>query len=135
MNINSPEFNERLQQLKDVAEKYFDSLRNRNFENIPYHEAVALRAPLTPGGVNNPLHGKEDIYDQWWKPLEPALQGVTINVLGHYFHESLEGIITEATITLASPLVTLRVADRFSIDAEGKITEQENHVDPREVTG
>jgi hypothetical protein len=43
--------------------------------------------------------------------------------------------MSEATITLASPAVTLRVADRFTIDEDGYITEQENHVDPREVTG
>lgn len=135
MNFNSPDIASRMKQLKEVAEVYFDSLRKRNFDTIPYDENAALRAPLTPGGVNVPLNGKEAIYNNWWLPLEPALQGVTINVLGHYFHENLTGIISEAEIILATPSVTLRVADRFSIDKNGKITEQENHVDPREVTG
>ncbi len=118
-----------------MAEAYFDSLRKRDFNTIPYIENASLRAPFTPGGVNMPLAGKEAIYNQWWLPLEPALPGVIINVLGHYFHENLEGIISEAEITLAGPGVTLRVADRFTINEDGKITEQENHVDPREVTG
>jgi len=88
-----------------------------------------------PGGVNIPLIGKEALQTQWWVPLKPALQGVIIKVLGHYFHEDLEGIVSEAEITLANPNVTLRVADRFTINEEGKITQQENHFDPREVTG
>ncbi len=75
------------------------------------------------------------MYNEWWQPLEPALQGVTITVLGHYIHENLEGIISEAEITLANPNVTLRVADRFTINENGKITGQENHFDPRAVTG
>ncbi len=135
MNFNSQDTASRLQQLKEVAEAYFDSLRKRDFNTIPYIENASLRAPFTPGGVNMPLAGKEAIYNQWWLPLEPALPGVIINVLGHYFHENLEGIISEAEITLAGPGVTLRVADRFTINEDGKITEQENHLDPREVTG
>ena len=135
MSLNSQSDTSRLNQLKEVAEMYFDSLRKKSFETIPYDENAALRAPLTPGGVNTPLNGKEAIRNQWWAPLEPALQGVTVNVLGHYFHENLKGIISEAEITLASPSVTLRVADRFTVNKEGRITEQENHFDPRAVTG
>jgi hypothetical protein len=135
MNFNSQDNASRLNQLKEVAEAYFDSLRNKNFGTIPYHENASLRAPLTPGGVNVPINGKEALYNQWWLPLEPALQGVTIKVLGHYIHENLEGIISEAEITLAAPDVTLRVADRFTVNENGKITGQENHFDPREVTG
>lgn len=82
-----------------------------------------------------PLNGKEALYNQWWLPLEPALEGITINFPGHYFHENLTGIISEAEITLATSSAKLRVADRFSIDKARKITKQENHFDPREVTG
>jgi hypothetical protein len=110
-------------------------LRKKAFEAIPYGDTATLRAPLTPGGVHSPLHGKAEILDKWWTPLEPALEGVTIHILGHYIHEDLSGIISEAEITLAAPAVTLRVADRFSVNLEGKITEQENHFDPRAVTG
>jgi hypothetical protein len=33
-----------------------------------------------------------------------------------------------------NPPATLRVADRFNVNEQGKITEQENHFDPRDVT-
>ena len=119
----------RKEQLKQVAEIYFYALSNNNFSAIPYDENIMLRAPLVPGGVNNPLYGKELVKAQWWDPLEPALEGVKINILDHYINETLTGIITEAEITLANPAVTLRVADRFTIDNNGKIQEQENHFD------
>ncbi len=135
MHINSQANASRIQQLKEVAEAYFDSLRNGRFETIPYHENAALRAPLTPGGANVPLQGKQELFNKWWLPLEPALKDVTITTLGHYLHEDLTGIITEAEIILAAPSARLRVADRFTIDEDGKITEQENHFNPREVTG
>jgi hypothetical protein len=68
--------------------------------------------------------------------LEPALEGVEITIMDHYMNESLTAICTEAEITInaVSPPVTLRVADRFTVNAEGKIIEQENHFDPRDVT-
>ncbi len=119
----------RKEQLKQIVVSYFDALSNQNFSAIPYDENIILRAPLVPGGVNNPLHGKELVKVQWWQPLEPALKGIKINILGHYIHEAFTGIITEAEMTLATPAVTLRVADRFTIDKEGKILEQENHFD------
>ncbi len=135
MDFNSQDAAWRMKQLEEVAETYFESLRKKNFDTIPYDENASLRAPLTPGGVNVPIVGIEAIRNQWWLPLEPALNGVIINVLGHYFHDNLSGVICEAEIILASPSVKLRVADRFSINKEGKITGQENHFDPREVTG
>jgi hypothetical protein len=56
--------------------------------------------------------------------------------MDHYINESLTAICTEAEITInaVSPPVTLRVADRFMVSAEGKIIAQENHFDPRDVT-
>ncbi len=135
MNSNSEQTASRMNQLKQIAETYFESLRNRTFDTIPFDENASLRAPLTPGGSDVPLSGKEAIQRDWWIPLELALKGVRINILGHYFHENLHGIITEAEVTLATPNVTLRVADRFTVNENGKITEQENHFDPRAVTG
>ncbi len=120
---------QRKEQLKKVAETYFNSLKNKNFSTIPYDDGVSLRAPLAPGGVHNPLIGKDTVKTQWWQPLEPALEGVNISIFDYYYNENLSGIITEAEITLANPAVTLRVADRFTINSDGKITEQENHFD------
>ena len=135
MNRQPLDTETRRQQLKETAEKYFRALQTKQFDGIPYTENASLRAPFTPGGVAVPLEGKNNIYEKWWVLLEPALEEVTITILGHYFHEDLSGIISEAEIKLKAPAVTLRVADRFTVNEEGKIIEQENHVDPRAVTG
>jgi hypothetical protein len=119
-------------QLRAVAEAYFTALANKDFTAIPYDENVVLRAPLTPGGVHTPLVGKEALRTIWWPPLVPALGAVT--VIEHYTNEALTAIITEAEITTVQPPATLRVADRFTVNAAGKIIEQENHFDPRDVT-
>jgi ABC-type multidrug transport system fused ATPase/permease subunit len=61
---------------------------------------------------------------------------VQITVVDHYINASLTSIVTEAeiTITVVDPPATLRVADRFTVDEDGRIVEQENHFDPRDVT-
>ena len=126
----------RQEQLRAVAVGYFEALRRQGFSSIPYDDHVTLRAPLTPLGVNEPLVGTEALRTQWCEPMAPALEGVHIRVREHYINESLTGIITEAeiTITRADPPATLRVADRFTVNAAGRIVEQENHFDPRDVT-
>ncbi len=127
---------ERKEQLRKIAEGYFAALREKDFSAIPYDDNATLRAPLAPGGVNHPLVGKQALHTHWWIPLEPALENVAINILDHYINESMTAICTEAEIIInvVSPPATLRVADRFTVSAEGKITDQENHFDPRDVT-
>lgn len=56
---------ERREQLRAVAERYFEALRRKDFSAIPYHDRVTLPAPLTPGGVHRPLDGKEAVRTQW----------------------------------------------------------------------
>jgi hypothetical protein len=126
----------RKEQRRRIAEGYFDALRKKDYSAIPYDDNVTLRAPLAPGVVNNPLKGKNSLYTEWWIPLEPALERVEIKVIDHYLNESLSAICTEAEIKInaVDPPVTLRVADRFTVNAEDKIIEQENHFDPRDVT-
>lgn len=119
-------------QLRTVAEACFTALANKDFTAIPYDENVILRAPLAPGGVHIPLVGKEALRTIWWPPLVPALGAV--KVVEHYMNEQLTAIITEAEIRTIHPQATLRVADRFTVNAAGKIIEQENHFDPRDVT-
>jgi hypothetical protein len=119
-------------QLRGVAEAYFAALAQKDFTAIPYADTVVLRAPLAPGGVHHPLRGKEALRTIWWPPLMPALGAV--KVLEHYLNEALTAIITEAEISLVTPPAILRVADRFTVNAEGQIIEQENHFDPRDVT-
>ena len=117
------------EELKKISETYFQALRDKNFSAIPFSDDIAFRAPLAPGGSENPIKGKQNVFEQWWKPLEPALDGVVINIIDHYYNESLTELITKAEFTIAVLGVTLRAADRFIINEEGKITEQENHFD------
>lgn len=119
-------------QLRAVAEAYFAALATKDFDAIPYDAQVSLRAPLCPGGVHTPLVGKEALRTIWWPPLVSALGEA--RVLDHYINEEMTAICTEALITSVHPPATLRVADRFTVSAEGKIVEQENHFDPRDVT-
>ncbi|MEO5984152.1 MAG: nuclear transport factor 2 family protein [Ferruginibacter sp.] len=126
---------QRKEQLKKVAESYFDALKQKNFSAIPFSDEVVLRAPLAPGGVHNPIKGKQAVFEQWWQPLEPALEGVSITIIDHYYNDAMTGIITKAEVTLAGPGITLRVADRFIIIDAGMITEQENHFDASPLRG
>ena len=123
------------EQLKKVAENYFDSFKTKSFATIPYSDDVVLRAPIAPGGVHFPIKGKQEVFTQWWQPLEPALEGVSIKIIDQFYNDSLTGIIAKADFTLAGPGITLRVADLFFVNEEGKITEQENHFDASPLRG
>ena len=66
------------EQLKKVSESYFQGLRDKNFPAIPFSDDIIFRAPLAPGGSGNPIKGKKDLFEKWWRPLEPALDGAEI---------------------------------------------------------
>jgi|GEM_PF-301601 len=117
------------EQLKRISETYFQALRDKDFSAIPFSEDIAFRAPLAPGGSQKPIKGKQNVFEQWWKPLAPALDGATIRIIDHYYNDSMTELITKADVTIAVLGVTLRAADRFIINDEGKIIEQENHFD------
>ena len=123
-------------QLRRVVDAYFGALRSGRFDDIPFHENATLRAPLAPGGVHVPLKGRSTLMREWWTPLQPALSGLDVKIHDYYYNESLTAVVTEADVIINafSPPVVLRVADRFTVDDEGRITEQENHFDPRDVT-
>jgi len=123
---------ERRAQLRATAEAYFAALANRDFAAIPYDDNVVLRAPLAPGGVHQPLVGKQALRTVWWPPLEPALQAV--RVIDVFFNEELTAVCTAAEVSIANLPRPLRVIDRFTVNAAGLIVEQENHFDPRDVT-
>ncbi len=57
-----------------------------------------------------------------------------MKVIDHYINDDLTAICVEAEVGTVNPRATLRVADRFTVNAAGKIIEQENHFDPRDVT-
>jgi hypothetical protein len=120
-------------QLRSVAETYFASLARKTFEAIPYAEHVTLRSPLAPPDLAvpyelYPLNGRDAVL-AWFRGLASAL-GET-RVRDYYFNDELTAIVVEAEVGITSPRGTLRVADRFTVDPEGRITEQENHYDPR----
>jgi len=117
------------EQLRQVAETYFQALRDKNFDAIPFSDDINFRAPLAPGGSGNPIKGKKEVFEKWWKPLEPALNGAQIKIIDHYFNESLTEVVTKVEFYIDVMSATLRVVDRFVINKEEKIAEQENHFD------
>jgi len=120
--------------LRAATDAYFAALARRDFDAIPYADNVVLRAPVVPGGGANPLSGRETLRTVWWQPLVPALDGVTVNVIDYYVNADATAVCVTAEVILPVAKATLRVADRFTVDADGRITEQENHFDPRAVT-
>ncbi|HEV7765740.1 MAG TPA: GNAT family N-acetyltransferase [Thermoanaerobaculia bacterium] len=117
-------------QLKRVADAYIRGLRTQSFETIPFHPHVTLRAPIVPGGVQRPIHGRDAVHRLWWQPLQPLLPNVAVTVRDYFYNEALNGVVLEAYITLSSGLpnpVTAHVADRFTIDEDGLIIDQEHH--------
>ncbi|MGH8286124.1 MAG: hypothetical protein ACRETT_10200 [Steroidobacteraceae bacterium] len=123
---------ERKKQLEQAASKYFEGLAKKNFDIIPYDDKVSLRTPLAAGGIHSPLVGKEKLRTVWWPPLPPILGRV--EVLDLYFNDDLTAVVAEAEVEVTNPRARLRVADRFTVNPAGKIVEQINHFDPRDVT-
>lgn len=119
-------------QLEQAATKYFEALVRKDFDSIPYREDVCLRAPLAPGGMRRPLVGREKLRTRWWAPL-PAILG-KVKVFDLYYNDDLTAVVAEAEIEVTNPKARLRVADRFTVDDLGRIVEQVNHFDPRDVT-
>jgi catechol 2,3-dioxygenase-like lactoylglutathione lyase family enzyme len=119
----------RKHQLRQTAEIYFNALRDKNFSAIPFSNDIVFKAPLAPGGSDTPIKGKQELFEKWWKPLEPALDGVQITLIDHYYNDLLSGLVTKADILIPALGATIHTVDRFIINDEGEITEQENHFD------
>lgn len=123
----------RRMQLHAIARGYVtEGLGKKNFDAIPYNHDVVLRAPIAPGGSSRPLVGRENLRSQWWAPL-PGLLGA-VQVLDSFVNEELSAVTVEFHCDLVKPQCTLRIIDRFKVDAAGEIVEQENFFDPRDVT-
>jgi len=119
--------------LHSIARGYVtEGLGKKNFEAIPYSNEVSLRAPIAPGGSSNPLNGRENVRDQWWAPL-PDLVG-EVEVIDSFVNSDLSAVTVEFLCNIINPSCTLRIVDRFKVNNEGEITEQENFFDPRDVT-
>ena len=115
-------------QLISISEIYFEGLAKKDLSAVAWDDNVVFRGPLAPGGSETPLVGKPAVLD-WFASIYPALGETT--VIEHYFNEDLTVIATRADVGITAPLCTLRVVDRFTVNAQGLITEQENHYDPR----
>jgi hypothetical protein len=123
----------RREQLHTIARAYAtEGLGKKNFDAIPYDDHVTLRAPLCPGGMDIPLLGKENVRQVWWTPLPQLIGKVT--VVDTYVNEDLTAVTCEFTLEIVNPPTTLRILDRFIVNAAGKIVEQSNYFDPRNVT-
>ncbi|PRY03967.1 SnoaL-like protein [Pontibacter ummariensis] len=109
-----------------------EGLAKGNFDAIPYHEAVELRAPLCPGGSAVPLKGREQLREVWWKPLPDLVEAC--EVVDSFVNTEQTAAAVEFYCYLRAPKVKLRIMDRFQIDEQGRITAQENFFDPRDVT-
>jgi hypothetical protein len=103
-----------------------------DFDAIPYADDVTLRAPLCPGGSENPLTGKENLRTQWWAPLPSLVGGV--DFIDSYVNDRKDAVTVEFHCRITNPACTLRIIDRFTINNEGQIISQENFLDPRAVT-
>jgi len=119
--------------LHEIARNYVtQGLGGKNFDAIPYDNEIVLRAPICPGGSCTPLKGKENLRAIWWAPL-PSLIG-KVRLIDSFVNETNMTVAVEFHCEILSPSCTLRVIDRFKIDQEGKIIEQENFFDPRDIT-
>ena len=123
----------RREQLHAIARAYVtEGLGKKNFDAIPYHYNVTLRAPLCPGGMDVPLTGKENLREVWWSPLPPLIGNVM--VLDTYVNDELTAVTCEFTLEIVPLATTLRILDRFIVNDGGKILQQSNYFDPRNVT-
>jgi hypothetical protein len=123
----------RREQLHTIARAYAtEGLGKKNFDAISYDDNVTLRALLCPGGMDIQLAGKENLRQVWWAPLPQLIGKVT--VLDTYVNNELTAVTCEFTLEIVNPSTTLRILDRFLVNAAGKIVEQSNYFDPRNVT-
>ncbi len=113
---------ERKKQLLDMAKSYVvNGLGAGNFDAIPYHEDVELRAPIHPMGSQQPMNGRNFIKENWWAPLPDLVAGT--DLLDVYVNENLTKVTAEFFCHIKEPTCTLRIVDRFTVDEDGKITD------------
>ena len=123
---------DRKAQLIAAATAFFDGLARKDITSVPWAEAVVFRAPLLPGGAEVPIIGRDAVI-AFLTARGPNLGEV--RVVRHFLSEELDAIVTKAEVAVLQPACVLRVADLFEVDAEGRITAQENHFDPRPALG
>lgn len=119
--------------LYSIAEGYVrEGLGGKNFDAIPYHDAIVLRAPIHPEGSKFEMSGKAFIKENWWAPLPDLVDKTTL--INTFVDKDLTAVTVEFHLYITEPACVLRIIDRFIIDDDGLITSQENFFDPREIT-
>ena len=120
-----------------AVEAYIRGIKEKDFSIIPYADSITMRSPFTRYGMRQQLKGKDVLFNDWWKPLilRPDSKDVVFKIVDYYFNESLTSIIAESVVTdyNAEPPATVYVAERFTVNEEGKITDQTNYIDVRDV--
>ncbi len=124
--------NQRDQQLHEIARNYVICLGEGDFESIPYHEDIELRAPINPGGSTHSMSGRQNLKEKWWAPLPDLVSGVEL--LCTYTSDDQSAVAVEFLCRIDALDTTLRIVDRFKVDDRGLITSQENFFDPRAIT-
>lgn len=125
------------ERLVSAVAAYIRGIKEKDFSIIPYSDSITLRTPFTKNGMGQQLRGKHVLLNDWWKPLilKPDSKEIVFKEVGYYFNESLTSIIAESVVTdyNAEPPATVYVAERFTINEEGKIIDQTNYMDVRDV--
>ena len=123
-----PDDDARRATLRAVVDSYFDGMHTHDLTAVPWHSDVRLHTPIGPGGPAEPIVGAEQVR-AFFDAIGPAISSVEVRTV--YFSDDLRSVAAHATIDMAEPACQLRVLDRFEVDDLGRITEQENHFDPR----
>ena len=125
------------EKLVSVVESYIRGINEKDFTLIPYGDSISFRSPFTKNGMKFQLKGKDVLFNDWWKPLilRPDSKEVVFKLVDYYFNESLTSIIAESIVTdyNAEPPATVYVAERFTLNEDGKIIDQSNYIDVRDV--
>jgi hypothetical protein len=118
--VPPPAVTDRSTLLHSLARDYvLLGLGAKNFDVIPYAANVELRAPLCPGGVARPLVGRENLRNIWWPPLPQLIERV--EVIDTFVNARQSAVTVEFHCHLRQPKCTLRIIDRFTVDAAGEI--------------
>jgi hypothetical protein len=119
------------EQLKSIADAYFNGLIAGDVSVVPYHDQVTLRTPLAAGGGESPILGRDAVLS-FFSGIYAALEAVSVT--GYFYSQDATALSVKATIVLKSGK-SLRVMDLFVVDANGQVIKQENHYDPRPALG
>ena len=137
LEVTKQELNDKKEILISAVEAYIRGIKEKDFSIIPYADNATKRGPFGKKGMNVQLKGKEELFNDWWKPmmLRPDSKEIVFKLTDYYFNESLTSIFAESVVTdyNAEPPATVYVAERFTLNEAGEIIDQINHIDVRDV--